>query len=34
MKTESAVEARDAAKARRARLIGIALMCGAVGTFS
>src|SRR6266436_2771736 len=34
MKTESAVQARDAAKARRARLIGIALMCGAVGTFS
>jgi len=34
MKAESAVEARDAAKARRARLIGIALMCGAVGTFS
>jgi drug/metabolite transporter (DMT)-like permease len=26
--------ARDAAKARRARLIGIALMCAAVGTFS
>jgi drug/metabolite transporter (DMT)-like permease len=26
--------ARDAAKARRARLIGIALMCGAVGTFA
>jgi len=34
MKTESALLARDAAKARRARLIGIALMCGAVGTFS
>src|SRR5215475_9386105 len=34
MKTESAVQARDVAKARRARLIGIALMCGAVGTFS
>ena len=34
MKPESAVQARDAAKARRARLIGIALMCGAVGTFS
>src|SRR6266852_9398530 len=34
MKTESAMQARDAAKARRARLIGIALMCGAVGTFS
>jgi drug/metabolite transporter (DMT)-like permease len=26
--------ARDTAKARRARLIGIVLMCGAVGTFS
>ena len=34
MKPESAVQARDAAKARRARLIGIVLMCGAVGTFS
>src|SRR5258708_32401026 len=34
MKTESAVEARDAAKARSARRTGIALMCGAVGTFS
>src|SRR5215468_597200 len=34
MKTESALLARDAAKAGRARLIGIALMCGAVGTFS
>jgi drug/metabolite transporter (DMT)-like permease len=34
MKPESAVLARDAAKARRARLIGIALMCGAVTTFS
>jgi drug/metabolite transporter (DMT)-like permease len=27
-------QARDAAKARRARLVGIALMCGAVGTFA
>src|SRR5713226_3697735 len=34
MKPESAVQAGEAAKARRARLIGIALMCGAVGTFS
>jgi drug/metabolite transporter (DMT)-like permease len=34
MKTESAAQSRDAAKARRARLIGIALMCGALGTFS
>jgi drug/metabolite transporter (DMT)-like permease len=34
MKTESAVLTGDAAKARRARLIGIALMCGAVSTFS
>src|SRR5579862_3999900 len=34
MNPESAAEARDAAKARRARMIGIALMCGAVGTFS
>jgi len=34
MKPESAVQAREAVKARRARLIGIALMCGAVGTFS
>jgi drug/metabolite transporter (DMT)-like permease len=34
MKTEPAVLARDAAKARRARLVGIALMCGAVSTFS
>jgi drug/metabolite transporter (DMT)-like permease len=34
MKTEPAVLARDAAKARRARLTGIALMCGAVSTFS
>jgi drug/metabolite transporter (DMT)-like permease len=34
MKPESAVQARDAAKARRARLLGIALMCGAVGAFS
>lgn len=31
---ESAVQARDAAKARRARLLGIALMCGAVGSFA
>jgi drug/metabolite transporter (DMT)-like permease len=34
MKPESAVQTRDAAKARRARLIGIALMCAAVSTFS
>jgi drug/metabolite transporter (DMT)-like permease len=34
MKPESAVLARDAVKARRARLIGIALMCAAVTTFS
>ena len=34
MKPELAAQARDAAKARRARLIGIALMCGAVGAFS
>jgi drug/metabolite transporter (DMT)-like permease len=34
MNPELAAQARDAAKARRARLIGIALMCGAVGTFS
>jgi drug/metabolite transporter (DMT)-like permease len=34
MKTEPAVLARDAAKARRARLTGIALMCCAVSTFS
>jgi drug/metabolite transporter (DMT)-like permease len=34
MKPESAMQARDAAKARRARLVGIALMCGAVTTFS
>lgn len=34
MKTECAVRARDAAKARRARLIGIALVCAAVSTFS
>src|SRR5258706_16163309 len=34
MNPESAVQAGEAAKARRARLIGIALMCGAVGTFS
>lgn len=34
MKTESAVLARDTAKARRARLVGIALMCAAVTTFS
>jgi drug/metabolite transporter (DMT)-like permease len=34
MKPELAAQARDAAKARRARLIGIALMCGAIATFS
>jgi drug/metabolite transporter (DMT)-like permease len=34
MKPESAVQAREAAKARRYRLAGIALMCGAVTTFS
>jgi drug/metabolite transporter (DMT)-like permease len=34
MKTEAAVLTRDAAKARSARLIGIALMCAAVSTFS
>jgi drug/metabolite transporter (DMT)-like permease len=34
MNPELAAQTRDAAKARRARLIGIALMCGAVGTFS
>ncbi len=34
MKPESAALARDAARARRARLVGIALMCGAVSTFS
>src|SRR5450432_1144342 len=34
MKPDPAAQARDAAKARRDRLIGIALMCGAVGTFS
>jgi drug/metabolite transporter (DMT)-like permease len=34
MKPELAALARDAARARRTRLIGIALMCGAVGTFS
>ena len=34
MKPEVAAQAIDAAKARRDRLIGIALMCGAVGTFS
>jgi drug/metabolite transporter (DMT)-like permease len=34
MKTQSTVLPGEAAKARRARLIGIALMCGAVGTFS
>jgi drug/metabolite transporter (DMT)-like permease len=34
MKTESAVQARDAAMARRARLGGIALTCGAVATFA
>jgi drug/metabolite transporter (DMT)-like permease len=34
MTLETAVLARDAAAARRARLIGIALMCGAVGSFA
>jgi drug/metabolite transporter (DMT)-like permease len=34
MKTRSAALPGEAAKASRARLIGIALMCGAVGTFS
>ena len=34
MKPELAAQARDAARARRDRLIGIALMCGAVATFS
>jgi hypothetical protein len=34
MKPQSAVLPCEAAKARRAQLIGIALMCGAVGTFS
>jgi drug/metabolite transporter (DMT)-like permease len=34
MNPEPAVHAREAAKARRARLVGIALMCGAVGTFA
>jgi drug/metabolite transporter (DMT)-like permease len=34
MKSQSAVPARDAAKARRARLTGIALMCAAVSAFS
>jgi drug/metabolite transporter (DMT)-like permease len=34
MNPELAAQARDATKARRARLIGIALMCGAVATFS
>jgi drug/metabolite transporter (DMT)-like permease len=34
MKAESAVLARAAAKARRAHLIGIALMCAAVSAFS
>jgi drug/metabolite transporter (DMT)-like permease len=34
MKSPSAAPARDAAEARRARLIGIALMCAAVSTFS
>src|SRR6516162_4311257 len=31
---EHAVQARDAAIARRARLVGIALMCGAVASFA
>lgn len=34
METQSAVLARQGDKARHVRLIGIALMCGAVGTFS
>ncbi len=34
MKTQSAVPALQRDKARHVRLIGIALMCGAVGTFS
>lgn len=34
MKSEPAAQARDAATARRSRLIGIALMCGAVATFA
>jgi drug/metabolite transporter (DMT)-like permease len=34
MNPEPAVQAREAAKARRARLIGVALMCGAVATFA
>jgi drug/metabolite transporter (DMT)-like permease len=34
MTSETAAASRDIAKARRARLIGIALMCGAVGTFA
>src|SRR5580692_3154 len=34
MNPELAAQTRDAAKARRARLIGIALMCGAIATFS
>jgi drug/metabolite transporter (DMT)-like permease len=34
MKIETAVLTRDAVKARSARLIGIALMCAAVSTFS
>jgi drug/metabolite transporter (DMT)-like permease len=34
MNPELAARTRDAAGARRDRLIGIALMCGAVGTFS
>jgi drug/metabolite transporter (DMT)-like permease len=34
MNPEPTAAAGDAAKARRARLIGIALMCGAVGTFA
>jgi len=34
MKPELAAQARDAARARRDRLVGIALMCGAIATFS
>jgi drug/metabolite transporter (DMT)-like permease len=34
MNPELAAQVRDAAKVRRERLIGIALMCGAVGAFS
>jgi len=34
MKPELAAQARDAARARRDRLVGVALMCGAIATFS